>query len=225
MASLGAEYGVHCWDMPGHGRSTLQGASDLTRLLDAAASSIRAATSNDRLVVVGHGFGGVVAQLLAERFDHRILGLVLSSSPIIGQHEPVRSSLPGVSWHGPIGKALWGRRYLRLASRASHTLGGQAYVKLCLQRLGSEAYAERMQLWREASMPGPVTPPDMPLLLVHGAEAICPAWNEPAKRLVATNPNVTLRRISGAGALVQMGHPAAFNEALSGFLGRVRALS
>jgi 3-oxoadipate enol-lactonase len=80
-AAFTAHWRVYAPDMRGHGRSDWPGnyslelmRTDVARFLDALAL--------DRVTVIGHSMGGLVACLLAEDHPHRVRRMVLEDVPV-----------------------------------------------------------------------------------------------------------------------------------------------
>lgn len=74
---------LHCVDLPGHGRSSLQGRFTIENIVDAIADSVPS-----EAVWLGWSLGGLCAMVAAQRYTHRVSKLVLvSSTPCFVQRE------------------------------------------------------------------------------------------------------------------------------------------
>ncbi|KMS73123.1 alpha/beta hydrolase [Streptomyces viridochromogenes] len=72
---------VHALDLRGHGRSDWPGEYSLQLMRDDVLGFLDA-LALDRVDLVGHSMGGIVAYLLAEDHPHRVVRLVLEDVPI-----------------------------------------------------------------------------------------------------------------------------------------------
>ncbi|MBV1853698.1 alpha/beta fold hydrolase [Catellatospora tritici] len=92
-AGLSDRFRVYAVDQRGHGRSDRADAysidllvADLAQLLDALGL--------DRIVLVGHSLGGVVAYLFAARHPHRLRALVVEDAGLMYPRTPVPPQRP-----------------------------------------------------------------------------------------------------------------------------------
>jgi pimeloyl-ACP methyl ester carboxylesterase len=211
MTDLADDYRVIALDLPGHGSLadrpfTIRAAADeLERVIVEAAGG--------QAVVVGLSLGGYVAMDLAAREPERIRGLVLAGAT----QEPI---------------GLRGRPYLGLAWTVDRLAGrGLARLDRWLLRAryapaivdpiladgvepggGSAALraliGERF-IPRLAAYPGPV-------LIVNGELDVLFRLGAPAFAMAARNARRV--RLRGAGHLVNLDRPAAFNAVVRRFM-------
>lgn len=213
---------VFC-DLRAHGRSTLAepgrvAFGDLLDDLGVVLDALRI----DRCTLVGHSYGGNVAQEFAFRHPERVEALVMIGSP--GQHR-VRSwrERLGTLVFAPVYLAMPWRRFAAYSARWCSTVPEtQRYVEACLRALPRRVYLDLgrsgfAQVHRVSSYPRPI-----PTLLIRG-ERDMPAmldaiWDE----LLATNPLARRAVIPGTGHQCLQDEPEATNAVLVGFMGSLR---
>lgn len=177
-----------------------------------------------RFVAVGLSLGGIVAMALARMAPERVAGLVLADTNASADLPERAAARPGQRDAVRVGRlaqvvademkpaylaaANRGRRdLLDLFAAMADSLGAQAFVRQ------SEALQSRAD-----ARPG-LGALRCPVLLLCGAEdALCPpAWHEDMAALI---PDATLEVISGAGHMLPLEQPDAFNRTLLGWLDR-----
>ncbi len=82
-----ASYRVLYPDLPGMGDSTAQGVVCGDDVLDVLDELIAAEFADERMLIIGHSFGGHIARGLAARHPGRVLGLALISPLMTGRQE------------------------------------------------------------------------------------------------------------------------------------------
>ena len=211
LADLADTYRVIALDLPGHGvladrPFTVRGAADeLERVIVEAAGG--------RAVVVGLSLGGYVAMDLAAREPDRIRGLVLAGAtqePVGLRARPYLALAWAVDRLAGRGLASLDRWLLRTRYAPSisapiiadgvQPTGGSA----ALRALVGERFLPRL-----AAYPGPV-------LIVNGELDVLFRLGAPAFAAVARDARRV--RLRGAGHLVNLDRPAAFDRAIRGFM-------
>ena len=217
-------------DLRGHGSSDAPTAEDDYEFGVIAADLVALADALgwDRFVLVGHSFGGALAQLVALDSPHRLDGLVLAST----FHGPVTAVDPDLVALGAAivrQAGIEGLAQALAARRAADPLGQGA-----LEQLGAAGEAELRErqllacspdMWL-AVMPQFHTQADrlerlatlaVPTQVIVGEhDTVMFADSE---RLAATIPRARLTVIPGAGHSPHSDNPEAWAEALTGFLG------
>jgi pimeloyl-ACP methyl ester carboxylesterase len=96
QALLSASFDVVAMDLPGMGASPSAGAASIESFADAALGLVQA-LSLDRVRVIGHHTGGVVALRLAAIAGERVERLVLSSTPYVdAEARHARATQPAI---------------------------------------------------------------------------------------------------------------------------------
>lgn len=222
IATLAERHPTIAYDLRGFGRSTpphpgFDHADDLLALLDAL--DVR------RAHVVGLSLGANVALAAAARAPGRMRSLVLASP-----------GLPGLQWRGErppdaaaavaraegieAARLFWLHHPLFAPARASSEVRG------ALERMVG-AFAGLQWGDGPASRPLPdlvdaIASIETPALVVSGTLDI-DGYREIAHLLAARLPGASLVEIPGAGHLVSMERPDAFNEAVLGYVGGAAA--
>ncbi|HCA84794.1 MAG TPA: alpha/beta hydrolase [Streptomyces sp.] len=93
-ADLSRHWRVYALDLRGHGRSDWPGDYSLEAMRDDVLRFLDM-LGLDRVNVIGHSMGGVVAYLLAARYPERVGRLVLEDVPAPFPREPVAPARPG----------------------------------------------------------------------------------------------------------------------------------
>jgi pimeloyl-ACP methyl ester carboxylesterase len=211
MADLADTYRVIALDLPGHGALagrpfTVRGAADqLERVIVEAAGG--------RAVVVGLSLGGYVAMDLAAREPDRIRGLVLAGAtqePVGVRGRPYLAlawAVDRLAGHGlaRLDRWLLRARYAPAISDPILADGVQpAGGSAALRALVGERFRPRL-----AAYPGPV-------LIVNGELDLLFRLGAPAFAKVARDARRV--RLRGAGHLVNLDRPAAFDRAIRRFM-------
>lgn len=224
LADLSDTYGVVAWDAPGYGRSAEPAepftfdslADDAAALLDHLGAA--------RAHVLGHSFGGVVAQFLTRRHPERVASLILVDT------NPGSGSLPE-----PERSVRVRRRLESLATmtprqiaeaRAPTLLSPEAPVELVEEMISIMAEI-RPAGYRAAAIAMGTTDVshwlssiEVPTLVICGEDDdVTPPST--AEQLAHAIPRARLVLIPGAGHASPQERPAAFNAAVRGFLRHV----
>ena len=210
-------------DFPGYGHSTTIDPYDLAGLAAALARLI-AQMGLGPAQLVGHSMGGMVAQELVARSPARVAGLVLAStSPAFGK--------PGGDWQRDFLQSRFapldaGAGMVGLAAQLVPAMlppGSPANVGASAQALMAgvpeatyrSAVAALVAFDRRAQLPLI----SVPTLVITG-ELDTTAAPEVARKMAERIPGALLLTVPGAGHLLPMEQPAAFNTALLAFLAR-----
>ncbi|MFJ2993917.1 alpha/beta fold hydrolase [Pandoraea sp. NPDC087047] len=229
---VAAGHRVVAWDMPGYGESAMPAAPTMAALADSLRALLDTLGSSplspQRFVLVGHSMGGMVAQELMARgepFTRDIAGLVLcGTSPAFGkpdgdfQREFVRQrtapldagktlrEMAEAIVPGMLGEpdAATRERARALAVEAMGALTPNAYRSALQALVGFEQRAALARLV-------------VPVLLIAGEHDA----NAPPKvmaRMAESIPDARYVCLPGAGHLMNLTHPVAFNAEVRAFL-------
>ena len=210
-------------DFPGYGQSTMIDPCDLAGMA-AAVEQLIAHLGLGPALLVGHSMGGMVAQELTARSPSAVSGLVLAStSPAFGK--------PGGDWQRDFLQSRFapldaGAGMAGLAAQlvpAKLPPGSAATVRASAQALMAgvpeatyrSAVAALVAFDRRANLPLI----SVPTLVITGALDTTAA-PEVARKMAERIPGALLQTVPGAGHLLPMEQPAAFNTALLAFLAR-----
>jgi pimeloyl-ACP methyl ester carboxylesterase len=210
---LAAFAGTHCTyalDLPGHGRSTGQ-ARDTISAYAAIVHKFLDALGIDKTIVAGSSMGGAVAQTLALESPELVSGLVLVGT---GARLRVASAfIDGVKTDfQSTARALVEHYY---APGAPETLRNKSLAQLV--KSGAAVLAQDFAACDRFDIRDRLPEILMPTLVVCGAEdkMTPPKYSEYLARHI---PHSQLVLVPGAGHMVMLEQPQAFNHALSAWL-------
>ena len=208
-------------DFPGYGRSARIEPYDLAGMA-AALERLITQLGLGPAVLVGHSMGGMVAQDLAARAPAAVSGLVLAStSPAFGK--------PGGDWQ----RGFLQSRFAPLDAGSGMAGLAAQFVPAMLPPDAPPAVRERAQALMagvpEATYRSAVAAlvafdrrANLPLIkvptLVITGELDTTASPEVARKMAERIPGALLQTVPGAGHLLPMERPGAFNTALLAFL-------
>ncbi|AJE97206.1 alpha/beta fold hydrolase [Pandoraea apista] len=222
-----AGHRVVAWDMPGYGESALPAEPTMASLAD----SLRAlldALGPSRFVLVGHSMGGMVAQELMARgapFTRDIAALVLcGTSPAFGkpdgdfQREFVRQRTAPLD----AGKTLREMAEAIVPGMlgepdAAVRASAHAVAVDAMGALTPDAYRAALQALVGFEQRAALARIAVPVLLIAGEHDT----NAPPKvmaRMAESIPQARYVCLPGAGHLMNLTHPAAFNAEVRAFL-------
>jgi pimeloyl-ACP methyl ester carboxylesterase len=220
-ALAGAGFRALAIDFPGYGLSPAIDPYDLAGMASAVERLIRS-QGEQSAILVGHSMGGMVAQELAATFADRVAALVLAStSPAFGK--------PGGDWQ----QAFLQSRFapldagLGMAGLAAQLVPGMVAPGVPLERQAAAqalmagvpeatyrlAVAALVAFDRRANLPFL----RVPTLVITG-EHDRTAAPEVARRMAERIEGSQLQIVPGAGHLLNIEQPEAFNSALLRFL-------
>ena len=221
LTHLARRYRAIAWDMPGYGRSAPLPLVTMDALAAALAGFI-AALKLDRPVLVGHSFGGMLAQRLIAGAPHAARALVLAqTSAAFGGRDP--------AWaesfiHTRLAPLDAGHSMADLAPDLVAAMVGPdadpAGTALAIDTLAhtpAATYRDTVLAMRgfdeRPSLPR-ITIPTLVLAGTHDAQAPAPAMQRMAAAIGPTARYVEI----GAGHLAHLELPEAVNAALDAFL-------
>ena len=222
LADLGSLRRVVAWDAPGYGDSTpvapprptaADYAERLARFLDGLGL--------DRIALLGHSLGALVAGAFAAARPHRVDRLLLAN-PALGHRTnpeaplppPAQARLDDLAALGPAGLAA--RRAPRLLSRAA-TPAQVGQVRATMAEIDPDGYRQAVAMLAQGDLGADAGAIAVPTLVLSGGEdSVTPPAG--SRALAAAMPNARYREFPGAGHLSYVERPAAFNAAVREFL-------
>ncbi len=217
----GSTHTVMAWDAPGYG-----GRGPLTDLsFEALAAQLDAdmeAKGMGSAALVGHSFGGMVAQQLVKDYPHRVDRLVLSgTSSAFGKPEGDFQKKFVAARTKPLDE---GKTMADVAAKVAPGLVGTSAparaVELaidCMSKVPQSTYRAVISLLTTFDLRANLTAIDRPALLIAGSEdTTAPAAM--MERMAARIPGAEFTIMPGAGHLAPLEQPAQFNEIVSAFL-------
>lgn len=222
VSQLAQYFCVHCVDLPGHGKSTLQG--DFT--LDAV-SAILSARFEEPVNVCGWSLGGQVALRWAQFAPEQVRSLVLvASTPCFAEREDwlfgmATAALQQFSAELELDHAATLRRFLALQVR------GSAHERELLADLRAELFGRGepdltalrggLEILRDADLRTELYAIRQPALVIAGErDKLTPP--EASHYLAQALPDARLTEVAGAAHAPFLSHPDIFVEQMMGFL-------
>ena len=215
MAVLGKRFNVLAPDSRGHGDTPSAGVIDMEHWV----ADLDALIEPHRSVhLVGLSMGGVQAIAYAARHPRKVRSLVLADTFAAIDPAAAEIKIEGIrETIGAIGMSRYAERYLAetLTSEVDETV----YRRLCsaIAGVSAEDYLRASQATFRASLTDELAQISAPTLVVigDGDQKTPLALSETLVRGVA---GARLSVIPGAGHLANIDAPAAFTEALLGFI-------
>jgi 3-oxoadipate enol-lactonase len=218
---FGDRYRAIAWDMPGYGGSTPLPAVSMATLADALQDFLRQVGAT-KPILVGHSIGGmIVQQLLTKSPDLPAAVVLAQTSPAFGksdgdwQKEFIGARL------GPLDR---GETMVSLAPTLVKELvgddpdvGGMQLARDCMAAVPEASYRASMLALLGFDQRSALKNIAVPTLVLAGSKD----KNAPAPmmaKMATYIPSATYVELEGAGHLVNLERPAAFNAALDSFL-------
>ena len=225
---------VHALDLPGHGDSSKPDAPYSAPLLTETVAAFLDALQIDRVILVGHSLGGVVAARVARRLGRRARALCLVDSGGLGRYinpSCVIEALPGM---GELGQMVtrtevgrWHHAWLRAAllyarwwrvqpewvaeQRRLVSMTGFSNATLAINRATTDFFGQTESIVEDLEHV------DVPSLVVWGSEdLVVPFWH--GHVATAALPDARLRVLPSCGHMPHVECPDAFVDELSSFL-------
>ncbi len=222
MAPL-VDAGFHAvaWDMPGYGHSLIVDPYSFETLADECIELIDV-LAPERLVLVGHSMGGMVAQEVAARAPERIAALVLAgTSAAFGksngdwQRTFIEERTAPLDAGGSMRELATRLVPDMLGPKASDTARDEAIEVMA--HVPPQTYRLALQALMGFDRRERLAQLTMPVLLIAASDD----RNAPPammQGMAARMPNASLVEIGRCGHLMNLERPEAFNSALIGFL-------
>lgn len=148
--ALRASHSIVTVDLPGHGESSpIPHRVSMVQIATAVGTVFEQVTSDREVVVCGHSFGGMVAQILAVQQQQRVAGLVLAETSM-GIRTTRWESL-ATTLTNPLLLSRWmSMRLLATMSARSYgaTEASREYVRTTMQTMHLESF---QHVWRALS--------------------------------------------------------------------------
>jgi len=211
LQSLSSDFTVIAWDAPGYGGSS-DPPSAITPSMRFYSDRLRGLIDSlglERIFLLGHSTGGVIAQEFYRAYPDRIRALILSDTRSVGSREGLDERLKAIRTMSPVQLAM--ERGPRLLTRnASRDLVREVIsIMSQIRRPGYEFAAIALA---ESDTRDVIRALAVPTLLIWGSEdEITPLWTEvPA--------GAELKIIPNAGHLCYIEQPEQFNNIVKDFL-------
>jgi 3-oxoadipate enol-lactonase len=218
---FGERYRAIAWDMPGYGASAPLPAVTIATLADALQDFLQQIGAS-KPILVGHSIGGMIVQQWLTKYPDVAAGVVLAqTSPAFGKPDgDWQKSFIGARL-GPLDR---GETMASLAPALVGELvgndpdaGGMALARDCMAAVPETTYRATMLALPGFDQRNALKKIAVPTLVLSGSKDN----NAPAPmmaKMASYIPSATYAELEGAGHLVNLERPAAFNAALDSFL-------
>ena len=216
--AFGRDYRVTSWNVPGYGGRPLPNDLNFAGL----ARSLIEELDAERFALVGHSFGGMVAQQVARDFPDRLSCLVLSgTSPAFGNPDGDFQKRFIAQRLEPLDA---GRTMADLAPSIVASLVGDGadedgleIARRCMSQVPEATYRAVLKLIVTFDLRDALAAISCPTLVLAGeTDKSAPAAM--MERMAARIPGAEFAVLAGAGHLANLERPDAFNAKLSAFL-------
>jgi 3-oxoadipate enol-lactonase len=221
VSDFGNDYRAVAWDMPGYGGSAPLATATIATLTDALDDFLAAIGAN-RPILVGHSIGGMIVQ------EWLVKHPIAASAVVLAQTSPAFGNADG-DWQrsfidarlGPLSR---GETMASLAPGLVEELVGEnpdaegmALARDCMASVPEASYSASMMALLGFDQRHALKDITVPVLVLSGSRD----RNAPAPmmaKMASYIPHATYVELDGAGHLVNLERPDAFNSALRQFL-------
>lgn len=216
-------------DLRGFGGSTDERADGVEPTIDDygddVASLIREVAAGGPVVLCGLSMGGYANFAVMRRTPRLVRALILADTRAGAdsrEGRAARKAMLAVLEHdGPQGVARDMMPKLLCATTREHEPGVEETVRLLIKRQSPAALRDAIRRMMERPDSRPLLPTlSLPVLVVVGEEDTLTPPSE-SEAIAAALPNASLVRIAGAGHLVNLEQPQAFEASVDDFLARL----
>ena len=221
IASFSDRYRAMAWDMPGYGGSAPLPSASIATLADALQDFLQA-IGGPRPILVGHSIGGMIVQQWLTKQPLDAAAVVLAqTSPAFGKAEGDWQKQFIEARLGPLDR---GETMKSLAPVLVKELvgdnpdgGGIDIARACMGTVPEASYRAMMLALLGFDQRKALADITLPTLVLSGSKD----KNAPAPmmaKMASYIPSATYVELEGAGHLVNLEQPEAFNQALDQFL-------
>jgi len=224
LRHFAAGYRCFAWDMPGYGASPAREMA--FPALTATLAQLLDALDLPKVHLVGQSLGGMIAQEFAASFADRLLSLTLvATSPAFGRtdkdwQQKFIDDRVGALERGATMPQLARANVGRIVGPGADPAGVEIAVG-CTANLPVESYKQAIRMIVGFDRRDGLPNIKVPALAIAGAvDTVAPA--PMMEKMAAKIPGARFIAVPGAGHLINLERPEAFNTALGGFLRDVK---
>ena len=221
LAFFGERYRAIAWDMPGYGGSAALASPGIAELANSLQDFLEEVGAN-RPVLVGHSIGGMIVQQWMVRHPYRATAVVLAqTSPAFGRADGDWQRTFIEARLGPLDR---GQTMASLAPALVRELVGDnpdtdgvELARDCMASVPEASYRASMLALLGFDQRRALADIKVPTLVLSGSRD----KNAPAPmmaKMASYIPSASYVELEGAGHLVNLERPKAFNTALDEFL-------
>jgi pimeloyl-ACP methyl ester carboxylesterase len=209
LAGFSNQFKVMAWDAPGYGRSSDPSGKPSMAFYAACLKGLLEAARIDRIHLLGHSTGGVVAQEFYRAYPEFIRNLILADTRFMGSSQVLEQRMEMIRTMTPAQMAA--ERAPRLLSRSAPEGLVREAISIMSEVRGA-GYEFAAIALAECDTRDVLRNLRVPTLLIWGAEdEITPLWNEVPQ-------GARLEIIPNAGHLCYAEQPDIFNRIVREFL-------
>ena len=228
LSTFGDRYHAIAWDMPGYGGSAPLASVSIATLADGLQDFLQQIGAT-KPVIVGHSIGGMIVQQWLTKFPHSASRVILAqTSPAFGKAEGDWQKQFIEARLGPLDR---GETMKTLAPTLVAELvgddpdaGGMEIARDCMGSVPEASYRAMMLALLGFDQRKALGNISVPTLVLSGSKD----KNAPAPmmaKMATYIPSATYVELDGAGHLVNLERPNAFNTALDQFLATPKAMA
>ena len=221
LAAFSERYRAIAWDMPGYGGSLPLAHASIVGLAEALQDFLLG-TGATRPIIVGHSIGGMIVQQWLVKYPHAARAVVLAqTSPAFGKSDGDWQKSFIEARLGPLDR---GETMRSLAPMLVNELvgddpdsGGMEIARECMASVREASYRAAILALLDFDQRKALGAIAVPTLVLSGSKdknAPAPMMAKMAEHI----PSAAYVELEGAGHLVNLERPEAFNGALNRFL-------
>ncbi len=222
LDGLSAHLRLIAWDAPGYGASDpLPDETPSSSDYADAAAGLLDSLGIEKIHLVGHSLGTVIAASFAARFPERLLSVTLASATAgyakaghAARVERLNARMGAIRDLGPAGMAEARGREILSPDASDEAL---AKVRAVMSALRVDGYCQAARMLHSSDIYDDIATIAVPALVMCGAaDKVTP--EDLNQRIAAAIPGAIYRSLAGLGHASYVENPALFNEILGGFL-------
>lgn len=221
IAAFGDHYRALAWDMPGYGGSAPLSGVSIVSLADALQDFLQA-IGGPRPVLVGHSIGGMIVQQWLTRYPRAAAAVVLAqTSPAFGKTDGEWQKQFIEARLGPLdrGETMKSLAPVLVAELVGDDpdAGGMDIARDCMGRVPEASYRAMILALLGFDQRKALASITVPTLILSGSKD----KNAPAPmmaKMATYIPSAAYVELEGAGHLVNLERPKAFDASLDQFL-------
>ncbi|MGI9371510.1 MAG: alpha/beta fold hydrolase [Hyphomicrobiales bacterium] len=218
---FGARYDVLSWNVPGYGGAPMLDEMSFENIATALVNELDARDAA-KAIIVGHSFGGMIAQAVVHHFPERVAKLVLcGTSSAFGRPDGEFQKKFVADRLAPLnaGKTLAdiAPAVMRGFAGDEHDEQGFQLGVKCMGEVPEATYRTALELIVKFDMRGALNEISCPTLVIAGErDTAAPA--PMMERMVARVKDAQYKELPGCGHLMPLEQPKQFNSVLDSFL-------
>jgi len=222
LDALSARFRVIAWDAPGYGGSdALPGEVPSAADYGNAAAALLDALGIDKIHLVGHSLGALVAAAFCSAHPDRLLSVVLADAASGYANAPdeirvgrLEARLTAMAEHGPAGHA---ERRARVLLSPNAPQAAIEKIRAVQSKLRPDGYAQAAKMLHSSDIQAAAATISVPTLVMCGsADTVTPEAG--SRRIAETIRGARYRTLEGLGHASYVEGPRLFNDVFTEFI-------